>query len=158
MQQINDLVYYNNNSNGGDNDDDDDDTFHDVTQVEYVIEDTNDDEGTIYRESVNNEFLAPIGQKDEATGVTINHEGVLYAQYFHIADNCHYRELYDQSCEIFGDDPAKTEDAIVRMTHSSKVWSLYDNVPSLSMCNNTPSFHLTLCPEMEYDQQVIEMN
>ena len=37
-------------------------------------------------------------------------------------------------------------------------YSLYDNVPSLSMCNNTPSFHLTLCPEMEYDQQVIEMN
>ena len=33
-----------------------------------------------------------------------------------------------------------------------------DNAPSLCLCDNVPSFHLTLYSEMEYDQQVIEWN
>ena len=98
MQQSDDTFYYNSNSND-DEDDDDDDTFCDAIQVEDVIEDTNNDDATIYREPINNEFIAPVGQEDGATGVTIDHEGVLYAQY------CHYGDFYYQSCEIYGDDP-----------------------------------------------------
>ena len=90
----NDLVYYKSNSDD-DYDEDDDDTFHDAIQVEDVIEDTNDDDVTIYREPINNEFIAPVGQEDGTTGVTIEHERVLHAQY------CHYGELYYQSCEIY---------------------------------------------------------
>ena len=44
------------------------------------------------------------------------------------------------------------------MAHSSETWSLYDDAPSFSLCDNPPSFHLILCSEMEYDQQVIERN
>ena len=85
MYQINDPVYYNSNSNN-DNDDDDDDednggTFHDAIRLENVIEDINDDGTTIYGEPVNNEFLKLVKQEDGAIGVTIKHEGVLYAQY-----------------------------------------------------------------------------
>ena len=83
-------------------DEDDDDTFHDAIQVEDVIEDTNDDDANTYGDPINNEFIAPVGQEDGATGVTIEHEGVLHAQY------CHYGVLYYQSCEIYGDDPAVT--------------------------------------------------
>ena len=36
------------------------------------------------------------------------------------------------------------------------VWYLCDDAPSFSLCDNPPTFHLTLCSEMEYDQQVIE--
>ena len=116
MEQIDDLVYYHSSNN----DDDDDDTFHDAIQVKDFIEDTNDDEATIYGEPINNESLAQIGQEDGATGVTINHKGVLYAQYCHTANDCHYGELYYQSCEICGDDPVETEEAIDRMAHSSE--------------------------------------
>ena len=97
-------------------------------------------------------FYHQLGKEDGATGVIIEHEGVLYAQYHH------YLELYYQSCEIYGDDPAKTEEAIDRMAHSSELWSFGDNAPFLSLCDNAPSFHLTLYSEMEYDQQVIERN
>ena len=157
MQQIDNLVYYNSNSY---DDDDDDDTFHDAIQVEDVIEDTNNDEATIYGEPIINEFIASVGQEDRATGVTIDHEGVLYAQYCHTTDDCHYGELYYQSCEIYRDDPAETEEAIDRMAHSSEVWSLCDNAPSFSLCDNAPSFqdNLTFRSELEYDQQVIERN
>ena len=158
MEQIGDLVYCDSNSEADDDDEDDDDTFHDVIQVKDAIENTNDNEATIYGEPVNNEFIAPVGQKDGATGVTIYHKGVLYAQYCHAADDCHYGEFYYQLCGIYRDDPAKTEEAIDRMAHSSDIWSLCDDVPSLSLCDNAPSFHLTLCSEMEYNQQVIERN
>ena len=57
------------------------DTLHDAIQVEDVIEDTNDDDASIYVEPINNESVAPVGQEDGATGVTIKHEGVLHAQY-----------------------------------------------------------------------------
>ena len=64
------------------------------------------------------------------------------------------------SFEIYGDDPVKTEEAIDRMTYSSEVWSFCDNTPSFSLCDNAPSFqdNLTLRSELEYDQQVIEIN
>ena len=42
-------------------------------------------------------------------------------QYCHTADNCHYREFYYKSCEIYGDDPAETEEAIARIAYSSGV-------------------------------------
>ena len=157
MEQIDDLVYYDSNSKD-DDDNDDDDTFSDATQVEDVIEDTNDDETNVYGEPVNNEFITPLGQKDRATEVTIDYQGVLYAQYCHTTDDCHHGEFYYQSCEIYGDDPAETEETIDRMAHSSEVWSLYANTPSLSLCDTSPFFHLTLCSEIEYYQQVIERN
>ena len=112
MQQINDLVYYDSNS---DDDEDGGDTLYDVIQVENVIEDTNDNDATIYGEPIKNEFLPPVGQQDKATGVIIKHEGVLYAQY------CHYGELHYQSCGIYGDDLAKPEEATDRMAHSRKL-------------------------------------
>ena len=65
-----------------------------------------------------------MGLEDGATGVIIEHKGELHAQY------CHCGEFYYQSYEIYGDDPAKTEEAIDRMAHSSKLWSLCDNAPS----------------------------
>ena len=74
-------------------------------------------------------------------------EGILHAQY------CHYGELYYQSCEIYEDDPAKTEEAIDMMAHSSELWSLCDNAPPFQV---NPM--LCLRSEMEYDQQVIERN
>ena len=79
--------------------------------------------------------------------MTIEHEGVLHAQY------CHYGELYYQSCEIYGDDPAETEEAIDRMAHSSELWSLCDNAPSFQA-----NSMLLLRSEMAYDQRVIEVN
>ena len=116
-----------------------------------MIEESNDDKATIYGEPIINEFIVLVGQKDGATGVTIDHKGVLYAQYCHTADDCHYGELYYQSCEIYGDDSAETEEAIVRMAHSSKVWFLCDNAPFLSLCDTVPSFNsftgIALCEE-----------
>ena len=66
-----------------------------------MIEDTDDDDATTYGEPINNEFIAPVGTEDGANGMTIEHEGILHAQY------CYYGELYYQSCEIYGDYPAK---------------------------------------------------
>ena len=147
MEQIDDLVYYDTNSDADDDDEDDDDTFQDAIQVEDVIEDSDDDDATTYGEPINNEFIAPGGIEDGATGVTIEHEGILHAQY------CHYGELYYQSCKIYGDDPAKTEEAIDKMAHSSELWSLCDKAPSFQVNSN-----LRLRSEMEYDQRVIGMN
>ena len=156
MEQIDNLVYYDSNSKA--DDDDDDYTFRDATQIQDVIKETKDEEDTIYGEPINNEFIAPVGQKDRATGVTIDNQGVLYAQYRHTADDCRHGEFYYQSCEIYGADPVETEEAIDRMANSSIVWSLCDNDPPLSLCDNPPSFHLTFGSKMEYDQQVIERN
>ena len=78
-----------------------------------MIKDTNDDDATIYGELINNEFLPPVGQEDGAIGVMIEHKGVLYAQY------CHFGDLYYQSCEIYGDDPTETEEAMNRMAHAN---------------------------------------
>ena len=91
MEQIDDSVYYDSNSEA---DDEDDNTFQDAIQVEDVIDDTEDDDAATYRETINNDFIVPVGIEDVAIGVTIEYEGVLHAQY------CHYGELYYQSCEI----------------------------------------------------------
>ena len=119
----------------------------DSIQVEDVTDDTDDDESTIYGETINNDFTVPVGTEDRATGVTIEYEGVLHAQY------CHFGEIYYQSCEIYGDDPEETDEAIEIMANSSESWSLCDNAPP-------PQVHpmLSLCSEMEYDQQVMERN
>ena len=96
MEQIHDIVYYDSNSDvdddNDDDDDDDNDTFHDTSQIEDVIEDSNDGDATIHGESINHEFLSLIGQEIRATGVTIKHEGVLYVQYSN-----YHRELYYKS-------------------------------------------------------------
>ena len=112
-----------------------------------MIEGTNDDDATIYGEPNNNEFLPPARQQDGAIGVTIEHEGVLYVQY------CHYGDVYYQSSEIYGNDSAKMEEAIDRMAHFSKLWSICVNAPSFQ-----DFFLLRLCFEMEYDQRMIEIN
>ena len=113
MEQIDDSVYYDSNSEP-DDDDEDDNTFQDAIQVEDVIDDTKDDDAAIYGETINNDFIVPVGTEDGATGVTIEYEGVLHAQY------CHYGELYYQSYGIYGDDPTKTEEAIDMMANSSE--------------------------------------
>ena len=99
-----------------DNDDEDnDDTSQDAIQVEDVIDDTDDDdESVIYGETINNDFTVPVGTEDGATGVTIEYEGVLHAQY------CHFGEIYYQSFKIYGDDPTETDEAIEMMTNSSE--------------------------------------
>ena len=147
MEQIDDSVYYDSNSEADDNDEDDDNTFQDAIQVKDVIDDTNDDDATIYGEPINNDFIALVGTEDGATGVTIEHEGILHTQY------CHYGELQCQSCKIYGDDPTKTEEAIDMVAHSSELWSLYDNAPPFQV---NPM--LCLRSEIEHDQQVIERN
>ena len=148
IEQINDSVYYDSSSEADDDDEDDDNTFQDVIQVEDVIDDTKDDDATIYGETINNGFMAPVGAEGRATGVMIEHEWILHSKYYY------YGELYCKSCEIYvGDDPTKTKEAIDRMAHSSKVWSLCDNVPPFQV---NPM--LCLRSKMEYDQQVIERN
>ena len=147
MEQIDDSVYYDSNSDADDDDEDDDNTFQDTIQVENIVDDTNDDDATIYGEQINNEFIVPVGTEDGAIGVTIEHKGILHGQY------CHYGELFYQSCEIYGDDPAETEQAIDMTAYSSELWFLFDNAPPFQV-------NPMLCfpSEMEYDQQVIERN
>ena len=123
MGQIDDSVYQDSNSKIDDDDEDDDNTFQDAIQVEDVIEDTDDDDPTTYAEPIDNDFIASVGIEEGATGVTIEHEGILHAQY------CHHGELYYRSCKIYGDDPAETEKIIGMMAHSSELWSLCDNAP-----------------------------
>ena len=77
MEQIDDSIYYDSNSKADDDDEDDDNTFQDAIQVEAVIDDTNDDDVITYGEPINNNFIAPVGTEDGATGVTIEHEEIL---------------------------------------------------------------------------------
>ena len=114
MEQIDDSVYYDSNSEADDENDENDNTFQDALQVENVINDTEEDNDAIYGEKINNDFIVPVGTEDRATGLTIEYEGVLHAQY------CHYGELYYQSYETYGDDPAKTEEATDMMANSSE--------------------------------------
>ena len=126
-----------------DDDEDDDNTSQDVILVENVIDDTDDDddESVIYGETINNDFTVPVGTEDRATGVTIEYEGVLHAQY------CHFGIIYYQSCEIYGDDPVETDEAIELMAKYSESWSLCNDAPP-------PQVHpmLSLRLEMEYDR------
>ena len=149
MEQTDDSVYYDSNSEAGEDDEDDDNTLQDTIQVEDVIDDTNDDDDelVIYGETINNDFTVPVGTEDGATGVTIEYDGVLYAQYYY------FGEIYYQSCEIYEDDTSETDEAIEMMTNSSESWYLCDDA---SLLQGLPI--LSLCSEMEYDQQVMERN
>ena len=110
-------------TNSDDDDDDDDNDNDNTVQVEDVIID-NDDDDADYGELVNNEFLSSFDQEIGPTGATIIHEGVLFAQY----SNCH-RELYYENCEIYGDDPNESEEAINRLANSTFHSNfLYDNM------------------------------
>ena len=73
------------------------------------------------------------------------HGRVLCAQY------CRYGELYYPPYEIYGDNLNKTEEALNRMAHSSKLWSLFENTPSFQDDSMLHS-------EIEYDQHVIRKN
>ena len=134
MEQIDDSVYYDSNGEATDDDEDDDSTFQNAIQVEDAIYDTDDDvdESLIYKETINNNFTVPVGTKDGATGVTIEYDGVLHVQY------CHFGEIYYQSCEIYGDDPDKTDEAIEMMPTSVNhglfvtVLLLYKVIPYLA--------------------------
>ena len=59
-------------------------------QVEDASYDTDDDEDEpiSYGETINNDFNAPVGHEEGATGVTIEYDGVLHAQY------CHFDDIY----------------------------------------------------------------
>ena len=115
MEQIDDSIYYDSNSEVNDDDEDDNNTFQDAIQVEDYIDGTNDDSATIYGETINNNFIAPVGTEDRATRATIEHEGILHTKY------CHYGVLYYQSWKIYEDDPVKTEEAIDMMAHFSEL-------------------------------------
>ena len=73
MEQIDGSVYYDSNGEDADDDEDDDSTFQDAIQVEDAIYDTDDevDELVSYGETINNDFILPVGTEDGATGVTI---------------------------------------------------------------------------------------
>ena len=156
MEQIDDYVYYDSNSESDNDDEDNDHTFQDAIQVEDVIDGTDNDKATIYRETINNDFIAPVGIEDRVTRVTIEHEGILHAQY------SHYGELYYQSCEIYGDNPAETKKVIDIMAYSGELWSLCDNAPPLQanpmLSLRSEMEYDQLRSEMKYDQQMIEMN
>ena len=69
-----------------------------------------------YDELVNNEFFSPFDQEIGPTGETRMYDGVLFAQY----SNCH-NELYYELCEIYGDDPNDSKEAINRLANSGEV-------------------------------------
>ena len=96
-----------------DTDDDEDDT------------DNDDDKQTSYGETINNDFNAQVGYEEGGTGVTIEYDGILETQY------CHYKDIYYEPCEIYGDDPEATDEAIEMMANSTRSWSLCDGTPPL---------------------------
>ena len=135
------------NGEADDDSEDDHNTSQDAIQVEDIIDVTEDDELAIYWETINNDFTVPVGTEDGATGVTIEYEGVLHAQY------CYFGELYYRSCDIYKDDPVETNEAIEMMDNSSEPWLLCDDAPPLQV---HPM--LSLRSEMEYDRQVMGRN
>ena len=157
MTQINGVVWYDSNDKDEESevDEDDDSTFHDTIQVESAIYDTiNDDDEPIHGETINNDFNLPTGFEEGATGVTMEEENILYAQYCHVSG-----DLYYQSIEIYGDDPAATDEAIEMMANATQSWSLCDGAPPLP---THPILSLEsdmqYQSEMEFDRQVIERN
>ena len=96
FEQINGSVYYDSNGKDGDDDEDDESIFHDAIQVVDVIYDTDDevDDPISYEETINNDYFLPVWTEDGATGVTIEFDGVLHAQY------CHFGEIYYKICAI----------------------------------------------------------
>ena len=94
-------------------------------QVEDASDDEVDDDDADYGEPiddadygelVNNEFFSPFDQEIGPTGETKLCDGVLFAQY----SNCHH-ELYYESCEIYGDNPNDSKEAIERLANSGEV-------------------------------------
>ena len=85
--------------------------------------------------------------------MTSEYDGVLYVQYYHLG------EIYYRYCEIYGDDPDESEEAIEMLANSSELWPLCGDAPPLQ---GRPL--LSLCSEMEYklileyDRQVMEKN
>ena len=128
MEQIDGLVYYNSNDEEADEDEDDDSTFHDTIQVTSASYDTdnNDDERISYGETINNNFNTPVNYEEGATGVTIELDSVLHAQYCHISG-----DLYYQPIEIYGNNPDATDEVIEMMANSTKLWSLCDGASPL---------------------------
>ena len=81
-----------------------------------------DDDG----EPVNNEFYSPFEYQIGPTGENRMYDDVLFAQY----SNCHH-ELYYESCEIYGDDPNDSKEAIERLANSGEVSWTDASTPSL---------------------------
>ena len=93
---------------------------------------------------VNDESYSPFDQPIGLTGETRIYDGVLFAQY----SNCHH-ELFYQSCEIYGDDPNDSEEAIERLANSGEVsWS----EPSTPSLGDDSMFY----EDFLYDQFVVE--
>ena len=155
MEQIDGLVYYDSNGEETDDKEDDDSTFQDTIQVDDASYDTDDevDDSSSYGETINNDYFLPVGTEDGATGVTLEFDGVLHAQY------CHCNEIYYQTCEIYGDDPDETDEAIEMMINSSESWSLCDGDPPLQG-HPILSFRSEkeYNSEMDYDCQKMERN
>ena len=80
--------------------------------------DNDDDELISYGETINSDFNAPVGYEEGDTGVTIEYDGVLHAQY------CQFGDIYYQPYEIYGDDPDAMDEAIEMMANSTESWSL----------------------------------
>ena len=57
--------------------------------------DNDNDEPSSYGEIINNDFNAPVGYEEGATGVTIEFDNVLHAQY------CSCGNIYYQPIEIY---------------------------------------------------------
>ena len=106
-------------------------------------EPTDDDEDG---ESVNDEFYSPFEQQIGPTGETRMYDDVLFAQY----SNCHH-ELYYESCEIYGDDPNDSKEAIQRLANSGEISWTKTSTPLL---RDDSMFY----EDFLYDQYVIERN
>ena len=127
MAQIDGVVYYDSNDEETDGNGDNDSTFHDTIQVESAIYDTDDDDDEpINGETINNGFNPPTGFEEGATGLTIELDNVLRAQYCHISG-----DLYYQPIEIYGDDPDAIDEAMELMANATQSWSLCDGAPPL---------------------------
>ena len=125
MAQIDGMVYYDSNDEDPDDDVNDDSTFHDTIQVESTIYDTDDDDNEpIHGKTINNNFNPSTGFEEGATGLTIELDNILHAQYCHSSG-----DLYYQPIEIYGDDPDATDEAIKMMANATQSWSLCDGSP-----------------------------
>ena len=108
MAQIDGEVYYDSNSDKSDEDEEDDSTFYDTTQVGNAIYDTDDDDDEpSHGETINNDFNPLTGFEEGATGLTIELNNVLHAQYCHVSGDLYYHPIM-----IYGDNPAATDKAI----------------------------------------------
>ena len=70
---------------------------------------------------------------------------VAYIQY------CFCGNPYYTLYVIYGGDHEKTDEAMMRMAHPNKLWSLCDSAPSFK---DNP----ILCSELTYNQQLLKIN